>query len=80
MPLGSWTVDRLAAVALAVAAGLLLSIAYLARRIADQAAEIEKSLEHSHEATKAIFDVPRINGSLEQLTKRLAQQRSDGQS
>lgn len=80
MDIGTWTVDRLAAGALAVAAGLLLTIAYLARRIATQAAEIEESLAHSHHATRAIFDVTKVNGSLERMTAQLAQQRSGGQS
>lgn len=72
--------DRLAAGALAAAAGLLLANAYLVKRIALQAAEVEESLERSRDATDAIFDVSRLNGSLEKMTKQLEQQRTGGQT
>lgn len=72
--------DRLVAGAVAVAAGLLLANAYLVKRIALQAAEVEKSLERSRDATDAIFDISRVNGGLEKATKRLAQQRTGGQT
>jgi DNA-binding FrmR family transcriptional regulator len=80
MPLGSWKVDRLAAGALAVAAGLLLANAYLVKRIALQAAEVEQSLERSRDATHVLFDISRVNGAMEKMTKRLAQQRTGEQA
>lgn len=80
MPLGSWTVDRVAAGALAVTATLLLSIAYLTRRIAGQAAEIEESIYQARDRSRVIFDVPKASTTLQRMTARLAQQRSGGEA
>ncbi|WP_141137578.1 hypothetical protein [Blastococcus mobilis] len=50
-----------------VAAGLLLAIIGLARRIARQADEIAAALEGTHANTAPLFDLVHVNGHLDRI-------------
>ncbi|MDP9429451.1 MAG: hypothetical protein M3Q47_11505 [Actinomycetota bacterium] len=50
-----------------VAAGLLLAIIGLARRIARQADEIAAALQGTHGNTAPLFDLVQVNGHLERI-------------
>lgn len=60
-----------------IAAGLLLTIIALARRIAGQAREIEDAIDGARENTAPLFDVTTINLSLDQVARRLQATRED---
>ena len=54
-----------------VAAGLLLAIIALARRIARQARDIERAIDGARENTTALFEVVETNATLERTTRAL---------
>jgi hypothetical protein len=61
-----------------IAAGLLLAIIGLGRRISRQADEITGSLDATREHTAPLFDVARTNLALDQITRGLARVRGGG--
>lgn len=75
---GSWKLGwSLGGVVVLVAAGLLLLIIGLARRIAGQAGEIEDAIDAARENTAPLFDIPAINLSLDQIARRLHAMREE---
>ena len=54
-----------------VAAGLLIAIIALARRIVGQAGAIVAALDGARANTAALFDIASINYSLDQITRKL---------
>jgi hypothetical protein len=54
-----------------VAAGLLLELIALGRRIRRQAQEIEAAIDAARENTDALFDVTRTNSALERMVEAL---------
>jgi hypothetical protein len=54
-----------------VAAGLLLTIIALGRRVVRQAGEIEEAIDGARENTAPIFDLGRINLALDQAAREL---------
>ncbi|MDP8908595.1 MAG: hypothetical protein M3N47_05655 [Chloroflexota bacterium] len=75
---GSWKLGwTLGGAVVLVAAGLLLTIIALARRIARQAGEIEDAIEATRENTAPLFDTAAINLSLDQVVRRLQATRED---
>ena len=73
-PIG-WAI---AALVVAIAAGLLLATIVLARRIARQARDIVAALDGARENTAALFDVPQANLLIDQITRQLARVRTGG--
>ena len=70
---GWWVIGWvLGAAVVVVAALLLLAIIALGRRIVRQAEEIVTALDGARENTNALFDVTRINLSLDRITRHLA--------
>lgn len=75
---GSWQLGWAVGGAVAlIAAGLLLTIIGLARRIAGQASEIEDAIDAARENTAPLFDISAINLSLDQIARRLHAMRED---
>lgn len=60
-----------------IAAGLLLTLIGLARRVAGQASEIEEAIDAARENTAPLFDISAINLSLDQIARRLHTIRED---
>ena len=61
----------LAGAVVVIAATLLLIIIALGRRIVRQAEEIVRALDGARENTNGLWDVTKINLSLDQITRRL---------
>lgn len=75
---GSWKLGwALGGVVVLAAAGLLLTIIGLTRRIAGQASEIEDAIDAARENTAPLFDIPAINLSLDQIGRRLHAMREE---
>ena len=55
----------------ALAAGLLTELTARARRIAAQAAEIERGLDRARAHTDAMFELVSTHGTIEQATSQL---------
>ncbi len=70
-----WT---LGAAVVAIAAGLLLAIISLGRRITNQASEIEAALDGARESSTALFDLTTTNAALERATGHLRTLREPG--
>ena len=69
---GWWVLGSvLAAAVVLVAAGLLLTIIALARRIVRTAGEIVAALDATRENTNAMFDVAAVNHNLDRITRGL---------
>ncbi len=64
--------------AVAAAAGLLVTIIALARRVTGQAADIEGAIEGARENTAPLFEIPAMNLTLDRVAAGLrgARQRS----
>ena len=62
---------------LATAAGLLVTIGVLARRIAREARELQEPLNAARDNAAALFDIPHANATLKHVTKRLAEVREE---
>ncbi len=61
----------LGGVVVLVAAGLLLAIIGLARRIVHQAGEIEEAIDGARRHTAPLFDLAAVNGALDRVTHEL---------
>jgi hypothetical protein len=59
-----------------IAASLLLLIIALGRRIERQAGEIVVALEGSRRNTNSLFDIPKANLLLDQITRQLRRLRT----
>ena len=59
------------ALVVAIAAGLLVTIIALCRRIVRQADDITRALDSARENTTALFDVATANRALERITRDL---------
>jgi small neutral amino acid transporter SnatA (MarC family) len=69
---GHWKLAwGIATVVVAIAAGLLLTIIGLARRIAAQATEIGDGLETTRENTRPLFDIASVNRNLDRIAGAL---------
>ena len=68
---GWWIGWAIALVVVLLAAGLLLAIIALARRIARQARDIERAIDGARENTTALFEVVETNATLERTTRAL---------
>jgi len=69
---GPWALGwSLGGVVVAIAAGLLLAIIGLGRRIVRQAGEIETALDGARENTSALFAVTETNATLDRVTRHL---------
>ena len=67
-----WTIGFVVAgVVVLIAAGLLLVIISLARRIVRQAGDIIGALDGARENTNALFDVANTNHALDRITRGL---------
>lgn len=74
-----WIVGWLAGGAVVlVAAALLLTIVALARRVARQAGEIVVALDGARINSEPLFDLARVNHSLERIARGLVQIDTDG--
>ncbi len=62
-----------------VAAGLLITIILLARRIVGQAVAITAALDGAMRNTNALFDVANVNHSLESITRGLKRARGESE-
>jgi hypothetical protein len=71
-PIG-WAIGALV---VAIAAALLLTIIALGRRIGRQAHDIVAALDGSRENTSALFDVPKANLLIDQITRQLRRVRT----
>ena len=64
----AWTVGwSVGGAVVVVAAGLLLAIIGLARRIARQADEIAEALQATHDNTASLFDIGTLNARLDRI-------------
>ena len=69
---GWWVLGSvLAGAVVLIAAGLLLTIIALARRIVRTAGEIVAALDATRENTNAMFDVAAVNHNLDRITRGL---------
>lgn len=69
---GWWVLGSvLAAAVVLIAAGLLLTIIALARRIVRTAGEIVAALDATRGNTNAMFDVAAVNHNLDRITRGL---------
>ena len=70
---GWWVIGWiLAVVVVVIAAALLLVIIALGRRIVGQANDIVAALDGARENTNGLWDVPKINLSIDRITRHLA--------
>jgi hypothetical protein len=77
-PSASWRLGWVAGVAVvAIAAGLLLTIIALARRIVRQAGEIEQAIDGAREHTAPLFELARTNLALDQVVADLRRGRRE---
>lgn len=75
---GTWKLGwALGGAVVLLAAGLLLTMIGLARRVAGQASEIEEAIDAARENTAPLFDISAINLSLDQIARRLHTMRED---
>ena len=69
--IGWWIGWGVGLVVVVVAAGLLLTIIGLGRRVARQADEITAALDGARENTAPLFDVTRTNLAIDRITRDL---------
>ena len=62
-----------------IAATLLIAIILLARRIAGQSVAITAALDGAMRNTTPLFDVARVNHSVESITRGLKKMRGEGE-
>ena len=69
---GSWRLGwALGGVVVVIAAGLLLTIVGLARRIVRQAGEIEEAIDGARVNTAPLFEVANVNLALDRIVREL---------
>ena len=68
----------IALVVVLLAAGLLITIIALGRRIAPQADEITEALDGARRNTEPLFDVTRTNLTIDRITRGLRSVRQGG--
>ena len=69
---GSWRLGwALGGVVVVIAAGLLLTIIGLARRIVRQAGEIEQAIDGARVNTAPLFEVANVNLALDRIVREL---------
>ena len=69
---GSWRLGwALGGVVVVIAAGLLLTIIGLARRIVRQAGEIEEAIDGARVNTAPLFEVANVNLALDRIVREL---------